>query len=750
MYISSKMPKLLIIIILFFFKANLVIAEIINEINIKGNNRVSDQTIINFSEIKKGEETSKNSLNDSLKKLYDTNFFELVEFKLSNNILTITVSEYPVIEQIIIKGVKAQKNIKQIKDSMKLKEKNPFLESTVKDDLNRILNIFKKNGFYFVKIDSNIQKNSNDTVNIIFDIDQGEKATISKIKFIGEKIFKDRKLRSVITSEEDKPWKFISRKKYLDIERVNLDKRLLKNFFLDKGYYQVEINDAYSQIINQKDFVLTYNINAGEKFFFGNFDLVLPEDFDPQKFEDLNDFFKKIKNEKYSYLNIEKILDKIEKISLYQNYEFVDAKVIEQIKGNKIDFTFEIIDTDKLYVNKINILGNNITSEQFIRDQLIVDEGDPFNKILHTKSINSLKSKNLFAKVEYEILDTENSDQKDINITIEEKPTGELSAGAGYGTDGSTFSFGIRENNFKGEGVVLNSKLSLSEETVKGFFEYVHPNFAYSDRQLSTSLESTVTDRLTNYGYKSSLNKVSLGTSYEQFENTFFSPKISVSSETLDVTSTASNAYKKQEGSYFDTTFGYGLTYDKRNSAFQPTSGWLSSWYQELPIVSDNQELINGYVITGYKEIIDDMIISSGFYTRTINSLSNGDVRASKRLYIPSSRLRGFETGKVGPTDGSDHVGGNYVVTFNTSSTIPYILQTQENMDVKLFFDAGNIWGVDYSSTLDDSNKLRTSAGVALEILTPVGPLSFSYAEAISSASTDRTESFKFQLGTTF
>ena len=162
------------------------------------------------------------------------------------------------------------------------------------------------------------------------------------------------------------------------------------------------------------------------------------------------------------------------------------------------------------------------------------------------------------------------------------------------------------------------------------------------------------------------------------------------------------------------------------------TSGWLSSWYQELPIVSDNQELINGYVITGYKEIIDDMIISSGFYTRTINSLSNEDVRASKRLYIPSSRLRGFETGKVGPTDGSDHVGGNYVVTFNTSSTIPYILQTQENMDVKLFFDAGNIWGVDYSSTLDDSNKLRTSAGVALEILTPVGPLSFSYAEAIT------------------
>ena len=744
------MLKLVLYTTLLLLKTSFVFSEIINKISVIGNNRVSDETIINFSEIKKGNDVTDKILNESLKNLYKTNFFELVELKLDKNDLTIIVKEYPLIEQIVVNGVKAQKNIKKIKDSMKLKEKNPYIESIVKEDLNRILNSFKQNGFYFVKIDTKIEKNQNDTVNIIFDVDQGDKATINKIKFIGDKKFKDRKLRSVITSEEDKPWKFISRKKYLDIERVNLDKRLLKNFFLDKGYYQVEITDAYSQLLNQKDFVLTYNINAGEKFFFGDFKLILPTEFDPKKFDDLEKFFKKIKNEKYSYQDIEKILDKIEKIALNQNYEFIDAKVTEVINDNKIDFSFKIIDTEKLYVNKINILGNNITSEQFIRDQLIVDEGDPFNKILHTKSINKLKSKNLFSKVEYEILDTENADQKDINISIEEKPTGELMAGAGHGTDGSTFSVGIRENNFRGEGVQLNSKLSLSEETVKGFLEYTHPNFAFSERQLSTSLESTVTDRLTNYGYKSSLNSVSLGTRYEQFENTFFSPKLSISSETLDTTSTASAAYKKQDGSYFDATFGYGLSLDKRNSAFQPSSGYYSSWYQSLPIVSENSEIINGYIITGYKELIDDMIVSSGIYTRAVNSLSGDDVRASKRLYAPSSRLRGFESGKVGPTDGTDHVGGNYVVTLNTSSTIPYVLQTQENMDLKVFFDAGNVWGVDYSSSLDDSNSIRTSTGFALEILTPVGPLSFSYAEAISKASSDKTESFKFQLGTTF
>ena len=750
MYISSKMPKLLILIILLFFKTNLVFSEIVNKIQVEGNNRVSEKTIINFSEIKEGDDTTKKILNNSLKKLYDTNFFELVEFKLENNILIINVSEYPVVQEIIINGIKAQKNIKKMKENMSLKEKNPFIESTVKSDLNQMLNIFKQSGYYFVKIETKIEKNSNETVNIIYDVERGEKATINKIKFIGDKKFKDRKLRSIITSEEDKFWKVISSKVYLDIERVNLDKRLLKNFFLDKGFYNVDITDAYSQILNQKDFELIYNINAGEKFYFGDFEIVIPDDFDSEKFNDLNNFFKKIKDERYSYKNIEKILDKIEKIALIQNYEFIDAKVIEEIKGNKINFTFEIQDTEKLFVNKINILGNNFTSEKFIRNLLIVDEGDPFNKILHNKSMNKLRSKNLFKKVDFNLVDTENSDQKDINIIIEEKPTGEIMAGAGYGTDGSSFSIAVKENNFRGEGINLNTKLSLSEQTVKGFFEYTHPNFAYSDRALSTSLESSVTDKLTDFGYKSSLNKVSLGTRYEQFEDTFFSPSLSIASENLETTSSASAAYKKQEGSYFDTNFDYALTYDKRNSVYQPSSGFYSIWYQQLPVISENQTIINGYTITGYKEVADDMVVSSGIYSRAINSLTNDDVRVSRRIYAPTSRLRGFESGKVGPVDGTDHIGGNYVVTFNTSSTIPYILQTQESMDLKVFFDAGNIWGVDYSSSLDDSNTIRTSTGLALEWITPIGPLSFTYAEALSKASTDKTQSFKFQLGTTF
>ena len=685
-----------------------------------------------------------------MKRLYETNFFEDVKLSLENKILTIKVIEYPVVQEIIINGIKRKKTVEEIKEQVILKEKNPFRKSLIQRDLNTLLNIFKQSGFYFAEVDVEIKDNKNDTVDLIYNVNRGEKATISEIKFIGDKIFKDRKLHSVITSEESKFWKFISKGKYLNIERINLDKRLLKNFYLKEYLDQVEVNDAYSSIIDKENFILTYNIDAGKKFFFNNLELNLPNDFDPNKFKKLKKIFSNLKGEKYNLNKVEKILDEIDKVALLENYEFLDAKVLENIYDNKIDLTFDIIETKKLYVNKINILGNNITSEEFIRNQLLVDEGDPFNQLLHNKSINTLKSKGIFGSVESKVYDSEESAKTDIDIIIEEKATGEISAAAGFGTDGSSVSLGIRENNFNGKGIVLETNLSIGQDSVRGMVNYSHPNFAYSERALNTSLESTVTDKLTTYGYKSTLNRVSLGTRYEQFDNIFFSPSFSISDESLETTSSASSAYKKQEGSYFDTLFSYGLTYDLRNSPYQPTDGFISRWYQEIPVTSDDSTIINGYTFTTYKELSDDFVISTGIFTRAANSLTDDDVRVSKRLFAPKSRLRGFETGKVGPKDGTDHVGGNYITTFNTSSTVPYIFQTMENTDLKVFLDVGNVWGVDYSSSIDDSNKIRSSSGIALEFFTPIGPMSFSYAETITKADTDVTESFRFQLGTTF
>ena len=741
--------KLILITVLFFGN---VLADTFSEFEVSGNKRVSNKTILNFSKLEKNSELSKNDLNNALKNIYDSNFFKEVSINIINNKLVIKVEEYPIIQDIKFNGIKANKHIELFKSVSTLRPKSSFNKFALQDDINKISNVLRKSGYYFSKVNVEQQVNTNNTINLIYDIEMGNKAMINKISFIGDKKYKSRKLRTIIKSEEGKFWKFISSNKYLNKRLTELDKRLLNNFYLDNGYYQVEIEDAYSQILDEENFSLTYKIDAGKKFLFNSFKILLPDDYDTKDFDKLRETFKSLEKETYSYKGIESILDEIDIIASIENYEFIDVTVDETIKdGNKIDFVFKIKEGDRFYVETINILGNNITNEEFIRQQFIVDEGDPLNLLLHNKTINRLKTTNIFRSVKSEIKESNTKGLKVIDITVEEKPTGEISAGAGYGTSGSTIAFGITENNFNGKGIRLDTNLQLTEESIRGKFSYTNPNFRYSDRKLTTTIESIGIDKEKEFGYKSSQNSFAIGTSFEQYKNLYFSPNFSVSHEELTTTPTASISYKKQEGSYFDTLFNYSLSYDKRDSVYRPKNGYLSTIVQELPLISDNYSIINGYQITGYKEIVDQSVLSIGLYTRAINTLkSNEDVRVSKRMFLPKSKLRGFESGKIGPKDGKDYVGGNYMAAFNTSITLPYLFDSFDNVDFSLFYDAANVWHADYSRFVDQGNSIRSAAGVAVDVVTPVGPLSFSLTQPITKASGDVTETFRFNLGTTF
>ena len=261
--------------------------------------------------------------------------------------------------------------------------------------------------------------------------------------------------------------------------------------------------------------------------------------------------FNELKGENYSLNSIDRILKEIDKIVLNEQYEFLKSTVKEQIEGNLINLTFDIGESEKLYVEKINIFGNNITREDVIRNNLLVDEGDAFNEILYTKTLNNLKSLNFFSKVESETLNIEN--KKIINITVEEKPTGEITAGAGVGTGGGTIAFGVSENNFLGRGIDFTSDISVGKESLKGLISLNNPNFKGSNRSLNAALESTVTDRLKNFGYKSNKTGFSIGSGFEFYDDLYWNTGISSYVEKLDTDSTASASMKKQEGSYFDT-----------------------------------------------------------------------------------------------------------------------------------------------------------------------------------------------------
>ena len=367
-----------------------------------------------------------------------------------------------------------------------------------------------------------------------------------------------------------------------------------------------------------------------------------------------------------------------------------------------------------------------------------------------TKSINNIKSLNIFESVDSKIIENEIDKTKTIEINVVEKATGEIMAGAGVGTDGSTVTFAVKENNYLGRGVGLKSELTISEETIKGQFSVTNPNFKNSDKSVYTNIQSLETDRLTASGYKTNKTGFGFGTKFEFQDDLFIGIGQDSYYEKIETNSSASTRQKAQEGNYWDTFINLDLDYDKRNQKYKTSDGYRSSYNVSVPVISENNSLTNTYIYTYFDELYEENISKISFFVKTANSLTNDDVKLTERIFLPSRKLRGFESGKVGPKDGNDFIGGNYAASMNISSTLPQVLPNSQNIDVLMFMDVANIWGVDYDSSLDDTNKIRSSVGLGIDWFTPIGPLSISLAHPISKVDSDKTETFKFNLGTTF
>ena len=741
---------ILSIILLISLLATSVKSETLRDIKITGNERISNDTIILFSGLKEVSKISDEIINNSLKNLYETNFFENVSINYIDGQILILVKEFPIIERINIDGIKAKRIEESIFKNLNLKSRSSFNKILLQADKELILNNLKRLGYYFSKIDIFVSNLKDNKVNVTYKVDLGSKAKIKKITFIGDKRFKDKKLKSLIVSEEYKFWKLVSGKKYLSEDLIKLDERLIKNFYLNKGYYNVEVNTSFGKLINDDEFELIFNINSNERIFFGDLNIIIPNDFEKKNYDDINNLFAKIKGEPYSINTVEKILDQINILTTRMEFQSVKSTVNESFELNHINLDFIIEETEKVIIEKINIFGNNVTRENVIRNQFEVDEGDPYNEILFKLSENNIKSLNFFKNVNSEIIDGTNPNLKIINISVEEKPTGEIFAGAGIGTNGGSIAFGIKENNYLGKGLALETNVSISEESLKGNLDVFNPNYNNSDKSLNFNLQAIEIDRTSTSGYKTNKTGFGVGTKFEYLSNLNLGLSTNTTIEKIVTDATASTKQKDQAGNYLDTFLNLDFDYDKRNQKFKTTDGFRSAFITNIPVISDTNTLTNTYVYNYYTELYENNISNIGLFLKSANSISDNDIKLSERLFIPSSKLRGFEKGKVGPKDGNDFIGGNYIGSLNFTTNVPQVFENLQSLDILFFVDVANIWGVDYSSTLNDTNEIRSSFGIALDWLTPIGPLSFSFAEAITKGTNDITETFRFNLGTSF
>ena len=725
-------------------------AEILKKVEIQGNSRISSETIKVYGEIELNKDYSNDDINGIIKKLYNTKFFSKISTNFSNNTLRILVEENPIINTIIIDGEKAKKFKKVILDIISLKEKSAYVESDIRNDIEMVRSFYKSLGYYAVEVEAKSQPIGTDDkrLNLIFSIKKGEKYKISKINFIGDKKVKNKRLRDVIASEEHRFWKIISRNVYLNNERIELDKRLLKSYYLGKGYYNVEVVSSSAESKSKTEIELTYSINAGERFRIKKLSTDIDPIFDKSIFQNLAEEFNKFAGDYYSPFKVQKILKKIDDIVDDNELQFVQHSVSETIDDDGVDIVFKIIEGPKVQIERVNIFGNTVTSDSVIRSELLLDEGDPYSKVKLNKSISKLKSRNIFKKVQEKVIDGSAKDLKVMEITVEEKPTGEIMAGAGVGTDGTAISFAIKENNYLGKGLGVDATINLSEDSVRGGISISDPNFKYSGNLVYGGLTSTQTDN-TDSGYENTVTNFNLGTRFEQYEDVYFTPGLDLSFDDLKVDSSASSNLKKQAGDFTELIFSYGIDRDKRDRSFMPSSGSIISFRQGVPIFADQAALFNRLSYSQYHGFNDNVIGAVKFYGATITALDE-DVRLSKRLRMPAKRLRGFSSKQIGPVDQGDYVGGNYVAALNFEAQLPNLLPESTNTDVAAFLDFGNLWSVDYDSSAGSSSKVRSSVGLTTQMWTPIGPVNFVLAQALSKADSDQTQSFKFQIGTSF
>jgi len=724
----------------------------IKQVKILGNKRVSSNTIENLID-KKVSYVDTIYINNLTRLIYNTDFFSNVKINYDNNILNIIVEENPIINFFYINGITGS-DLDEVNKIISLKENSIFSTAKLKKDFEDIKQLFNSSGYYFALVEPEIIKIDDNQLNLIWNINKKDISKIRNIYFIGEKYFKESELLEVINSKEYSWWKFFSNSSFYE-ERIEQDKKLLKFFYKSKGFYDVQIESSFVNIDAENNFNITYSINSGKKYKFGNIELKNDNlDLKDTNLSDLKNISEKvIKNKAYSI----PVVDLLEKrLNTYlEDNRYVNFQIdIEEIKSSNdtINLLIKFTALKKTLIGKINIYGNTITEEKAIRDNLALSEGDILNISKIKKSKDNLESKNIFRKIEYKITDSiEQKNSKDINFYVKEQPTGSISAGIGYGSSGGLLEGSVNERNFLGKGIDLNFTGRIASEKISGVFSYIDPNFKNTEKELANYFY-TETDDYGNAGYTSKRIGDRLATKYEIFEDIYLKPFAILQFDKLETSSNASSLMKSRAGSFNTTALGFNLMGDFRDSKSQPTAGSLLFFDQSYAtLLSDVPTISTSIGSTFYQQLFSDKFIGSAkLKFSNTTAFDNKNVKLSDRTFTSNTDLRGFESRGIGPVDSGSHIGGNYLGLINLKSTFPNPIPEFLRPKSYLFYDVANVWGVDYSDTISESSKLRTSVGVAFDIISPVGPLNFTYGIPLSKVSTDKEQRFLFNIGSSF
>ncbi len=751
------MKKFVYTLIVFCSLASLAQAEVIEKMQVKGNQRLEAETIYSYLPFAVGDDVNTDAVNKAIKELYKTGFFNDVKIDLKGSSVVIDVDERPAISSITFEG-NDKVDTDVLKGEVQIKVRDIYVPTKVQSDVERIKMIYQRMGLLNAKVETVTENKRRNRVEIIFKISEGDKNYIEDISFVGNKAFSSSDLREQMMSKTKRWYRFFSSTDTFDPDRLNYDKELLRRYYFQKGYIDFAIDDTQVSQNAEGNFIVKMTLNEGRRYRLGKVDIKSSlAGLDKEKLlKQMN-----LKQGRfYQASQIESAVQKLTDELGKDGYAFVDVEpeLTRNEKTGVVDISFKVREGSRVFINRINISGNSRTLDKVIRREFRVAEGDPFNTEKIKRSRQRIENLGYFDKVDLKTVPVPNApDKTDLAVDVSEKSTGAFNIGIGWSTyDGIMFEVGIQERNFLGTGNIVGISASTSDSETQVDLSLTNPYFMDMPLLAGVDVYHIMHDYTDDSSYKSRTSGGALRFGWDYTERLSQTAKYTLQSDNVtQVDADASLYIKKQQGKRSTSMLGEVLSYDTRDSVINPTQGFVSSWGIDVAgLGGDTRFVRTNLSATKYFEIIDKWVLSLNASGGIIHGL-NQDVRINNAYYLGGANLRGFESGGVGARDKQtdDSLGGNWRVTATAQLMFPLGLPEEFGLRGKIFADAGTLGKPDDIDNWDDvwySSKIRASVGVGLLWRSPMGPINIDFGFPVMKEPYDKKEVFRLNFGSGF
>ncbi len=721
---------------------------------VQGNTRLDASVVIRDSLIDL-RKTDPKDLSYAIKNLYKTGYFENVNIFKKDNVIYISVTENPLIDQISIEG-NNEISDEIILAELESKSRSVYSTDIIKNDVKKIQTIYKRGGYFSTFVEPKYIRLDQNRVNLVFEVYEGKEATIKKINFINNQVFSDSTLKDVISSSESRWYEFWGSNDRFDRDRINYDKDLLKDYYYKNGYIDFRVISANSSLVkNKKDFIVNFNLSEGKRYKVNK--VGVRSSIKKLTSEQISELLSFESGDWYSSQDIERSIQNINEVTSEYGYAFVEIiPRIKKVNQKYIDITFDIDQGSKIYIDRINIVGNIKTEDKVIRREVELVEGDPFSSLKLRQSEKNLRSSGLFENVNLKVDELTGTNKSTVDIEVTERSTGEFSVGAGFSSlDGAIGNIGIKESNAFGQAKEIALDLGLSTRRSSIDLSFTDPYFLDSDIAVGVDIFNIRRNNKTYSGYKHNIIGFKLRSGYEIFDDFRHISSYTLKRDKIhDIDHNTSLLIREQEGKRTTSVIGQAFQYDKLNDRLNPTDGFrirLDLDYYGL--IGDSEHFQSEIKIANFYRFTDSSGFFLGSFLEAGYIASIKDVKINDRFFLNGDRLRGFKNLGVGPRDTStgDALGGEIYYLARNELNFPLGLPDDLGLSGLAFLDVGTIYNTDGSgSIIKDETSLRATAGVGITWISPFGPVKVFLSKPFLKENYDKKEIFRFSFGTTY